>query len=76
MTSLFVRNVTFFTLVAEAGFERCDLRVMGPTSYRTALLRDVCLGRRSIYLLPRTGIVDTRLFTILSSCVFRFKFSL
>ena len=28
-------------LVAEAGFERCDLQVMGLTSYRAALLRDI-----------------------------------
>ena len=28
-------------MVAEAGFERCDLQVMGLTSYRAALLRDV-----------------------------------
>ena len=30
-------------MVAEAGFERCDLQVMGLTSYRAALLRDVVL---------------------------------
>ena len=31
----------FFVLVAEGGFEPHDLRVMSPTSYRTALLRDI-----------------------------------
>ena len=30
-----------FCLVAEVGFEPHDLRVMSPTSYRTALLRDI-----------------------------------
>ncbi len=30
-------------MVAEVGFEPHDLRVMGPTSYQTALLRDVIL---------------------------------
>ncbi len=30
-------------MVAEVGFEPHDLRVMSPTSYRTALLRDVKL---------------------------------
>ena len=29
-----------YLLVAEVGFEPHDLRVMSPTSYRTALLRD------------------------------------
>ena len=39
-------------LVAEVGFEPHDLRVMSPTSYQAALLRDilipktVCLGNR------------------------------
>ena len=40
-------------LVAEMGFEPHDLRVMSPTSYRTALLRD-------IYLVPETGIEPAR----------------
>ena len=30
-----------FTLVAEVGFEPHDLRVMSPTSYQAALLRDI-----------------------------------
>ena len=30
-------------MVAEMGFEPHDLRVMSPTSYRTALLRDIDL---------------------------------
>ena len=38
---LFKQNVDFLHLVAEAGFERCDLQVMGLTSYRAALLCDV-----------------------------------
>ena len=36
-----VRLDCFFVLVAEMGFEPHDLRVMSPTSYRTALLRDI-----------------------------------
>ena len=31
----------FFALVAEVGFEPHDLRVMSPTSYQAALLRDI-----------------------------------
>ena len=33
-------------LVAEKGFEPHDLRVMSPTSYQTALLRDIKLCRK------------------------------
>ena len=33
-----------FSVVAEMGFEPHDLRVMSPTSYRTALLRDIHLS--------------------------------
>ena len=33
--------VRFFYLGAEAGFEPRDLRVMSPTSYQAALLRDI-----------------------------------
>ena len=43
----------FAFLVAEMGFEPHDLRVMSPTSYRTALLRD-------IILVPETGIEPAR----------------
>ena len=39
-------------LVAEAGFEPHDLRVMSPTSYRTAPLRGI--------LVPETGIEPVR----------------
>ena len=34
-------------LVAEAGFEHCDLRVMSPTSYLTAPLRGAERGTRT-----------------------------
>ena len=34
-------STTVTDLVAEMGFEPHDLRVMSPTSYRTALLRDM-----------------------------------
>ena len=33
-------SILYYSLVAEAGFERCDFQVMGLVSYRTALLRD------------------------------------
>ena len=64
-------------MVAEEGFERFDLRVMGPTSYQTALLRDVCPVAVGLYTVGLLGLepINTELFTILSSCVFRFKFS-
>ena len=35
-----------FYLGAEAGFEPRDLRVMSPTSYQAALLRDISLLKR------------------------------
>ena len=41
-----------FSLVAEMGFEPHDLRVMSPTSYRTAPLRDI--------MVPETGIEPVR----------------
>ena len=34
-------GLLFRVLVAEMGFEPHDLRVMSPTSYRTAPLRDI-----------------------------------
>ena len=37
-----VRLDCFLLLVAEVGFEPHDLRVMSPTSYQAALLRDIC----------------------------------
>ena len=43
---------TALSLVAEAGFEPHDLRVMSPTSYRTAPLRAI--------LVPETGIEPVR----------------
>ena len=46
-----------FVLVAEAGFEPHDLRVMSPTSYQAALPRD-------IKLVPETGIEPVRCFRI------------
>ena len=39
--NLVIGLITRFCLVAEMGFEPHDLRVMSPTSYRAALLRDV-----------------------------------
>ncbi len=39
-------------MVAEVGFEPHDLRVMGPTSYQTALLR--------VIQLPVTGLEPVR----------------
>ena len=35
------KEVLFFFLIAEMGFEPHDLRVMSPTSYQAALLRDI-----------------------------------
>ena len=48
-------------MVAEVGFEPHDLRVMSPTSYQAALLRD-----KLIYdpLVPVTGIEPVRYFRI------------
>ena len=43
-------------LVAEMGFEPHDLRVMSPTSYQAALLRDILFGP----LVPVTGIEPVR----------------
>ena len=43
---------TAFYLVAEAGFEPHDLRVMSPTSYQAAPLRAI--------LVPETGIEPVR----------------
>ena len=39
-------------MVAEAGFEPHDLRVMSPTSYQTAPLRDI--------MVPEIGVEPTR----------------
>ena len=44
-------------LVAEVGFEPHDLRVMSPTSYQAALLRDI----RSVCLLPLLAFRSLRL---------------
>ena len=41
-------------MVAEAGFEPHDLRVMSPTSYQAAPLRDI--------LVPETGLEPVRNF--------------
>ena len=40
-------NWMSFLLVAEMGFEPHDLRVMSPTSYQAALLRDIYCSRLS-----------------------------
>ena len=45
-----------FFLVAEVGFEPHDLRVMSPTSYQAALLRDILFSR----LVPVTGVEPVR----------------
>ena len=42
----------FFSLVAEMGFEPHDLRVMSPTSYQTAPLRDI--------MVPEAGVEPVR----------------
>ena len=39
-------------LVAEVGFEPHDLRVMSPTSYQAALLRDICRLSDATFRLP------------------------
>ena len=36
-------------MVAEVGFEPHDLRVMSPTSYQAALLRDIVFGFRQFW---------------------------
>ena len=43
---------SFFFLVAGVGFEPHDLRVMSPTSYQTALPRDI--------MVPETGLEPVR----------------
>ena len=45
-----------FRLVAEVGFEPHDLRVMSPTSYQAALLRDM----KFTVVVPVTGIEPVR----------------
>ena len=37
-----------FLLVAEVGFEPHDLRVMSPTSYQAALLRDIVASKGAV----------------------------
>ena len=46
-------------LVAEGGFEPPDLRVMSPTSYQAALLRDIDPS-----VVPVTGVEPVRYFRI------------
>ena len=48
-------------LVAEVGFEPHDLRVMSPTSYQAALLRDIDF---SDAVVPVTGVEPVRYFRI------------
>ena len=52
--------MSFAFLVAEVGFEPHDLRVMSPTSYQAALLRDM----RLLPMVPVTGIEPVRYFRI------------
>ena len=47
-------------LVAETGFEPRDLRVMSPTSYQAAPLRDI----KFVPLVPVTGVEPVRYFRI------------
>ena len=54
-----ILGVSRLCLVAEVGFEPHDLRVMSPTSYQAALLRD-------IYLIPDGAGNRDRTGTILS----------
>ena len=50
-----------FVLGAEAGFEPRDLRVMSPTSYQAALLRDIKIPLMGI-VVPMTGLEPVREF--------------
>ena len=54
--------VAFF-LVAEVGFEPHDLRVMSPTSYQAALLRDIDFSGFTV-MVPVTGVEPVRYFRI------------
>ncbi len=47
-------------MVAEVGFEPHDLRVMSPTSYQAALLRDILFS----VVVPVTGVEPVRYFRI------------
>ena len=47
-------------LVAEVGFEPHDLRVMSPTSYQAALLRDMIFCDTPYRLVPVTGVEPVR----------------
>ena len=47
-----------FELGAEAGFEPRDLRVMSPTSYQAALLRDISLLKKRV--VPIAGLEPAR----------------
>ena len=62
-------------MVAEVGFEPHDLRVMSPTSYQAALLRDILLSSHSQGLLYHTFVLLSTPFLlfvqkILSFCFF------
>ena len=46
-----------FALVAEVGFEPHDLRVMSPTSYQAALLRDIASSLGGAGDRDRTGTI-------------------
>ena len=47
-------------LVAEVGFEPHDLRVMSPTSYQAALLRDMNFPIHVTMMVPVTGVEPVR----------------
>ena len=55
-----------FFLVAEAGFEPHDLRVMSPTSYQAAPLRDRNLSFKGLYRIPREHVFVKYYFQICS----------
>ena len=55
-----------FFLVAEAGFEPHDLRVMSPTSYQAAPLRDRNLSFKGLYRIPRERVFVKHYFQICS----------
>ena len=48
------------SLVAGKGFEPHDLRVMSPTSYQAAPLRDIELSELFPGLVPETGLEPVR----------------
>ncbi len=56
--SLHRKRYRCYLFIAGVGFEPHDLRVMSPTSYQTALSRDIFLLRK----MPDTGLEPVRNF--------------